>query len=105
MTTITVNKKAASCVILGIISLLLFIIGSIENKNGYFVFAILMLLASIIVYFATEQCVKNIFQRMNAKDTSSENKETTSVPKTNTISGSKISQPPVVKLQEVQIKS
>ena len=104
MTTITINKKAASCVVLGIISLLLLIIGSIEKKDGYFVFAVLMLLASISVFFATEQCIKNIFQRMNSKDTSV---ETTSEPKTNinTNSGPEISQPPVVKLQEVQIKS
>jgi len=102
MTTITINKKAASCVVLGIISLLLLIIGSIEKKDGYFVFAVLMLLASVTIFFSTEQCVKNIFNRMNGKDTSV---ETTSVSKTNTNSNSEVSQPPVVKLQEVQIKS
>jgi hypothetical protein len=105
MTVITINKKIASCAVLGIISLLLFIIGSIEKKDGYFVFAVLMLLASITIFFATEQCIKNIFQRMNAKDTPTENKEVISVSKVNTTSVPEVSQPQVVKLEEVQIKS
>ena len=100
MSTITVSKEKLFSSILGVFCLLFIIIGSAENSVVYFVIAILCLITAIGIYFVNKQCLTKVFR--SKEDKSSTTNVTTCDPKNITPT---FSDPPVIKLQEVQVKS
>jgi hypothetical protein len=98
MSTITVSKEKLFSAILGVICALFIIIGSAEKSAVYFVIAILCLIAAIGIHFVNKQCLTNVFRSKEEKP--SNPTVNTSDPINNKQT---FSEPPIIKLQEVQV--
>lgn len=100
---ITLTKKNGFSLLFLILSIILFLVGSIELKAGYFVFATFFILFSILIFLGTEECLKKIVQKIKPSSTSSE--PTESKP-TQTHEDPKgiVFDPPIIKLNEIITK-
>jgi ABC-type antimicrobial peptide transport system permease subunit len=100
---ITLTKKNGFSLLFLILSIILFLVGSIEIKAGYFVFAIFFMLFSILLFLGNEECLKKVLQKIKPSSNSSE----PTYPPTQSKEDSKgvIADPHVIKLNEVITKN